>query len=173
MVRNNVIPNEPWLTVVLDTNADGYTGSTFDEAVRIAASLCVSACDGGVPAVLHTTGGRAARAERPGRQRAELLDLFAAVEVSSEDRALSWLAGLVPPQPGLSLVVVSGQPAHERLRAVSVVRHRYQSVTLVRVGDPAANAGFVPGAVDMSVASCADFASAWTKTAGVLAPARP
>jgi uncharacterized protein (DUF58 family) len=165
MVRNNVVPSEPSLTLVLDTNAASYPTGTFDEAVRIAASLSVSALDAGIPTLLLTTGGPAASGVRSGRDRRTLLDLLAAVGTSSADPGLAGLARSRPQQAGSSLVVVTGRAEPESARVVAFVRHRYETVTFVQVGDQRRQIGGIPGARMYTAATSDEFALAWNKRA--------
>ena len=94
MVRHNVVPNEPRMMVVLDTSRRPYSPESFEDAVRVAASLCVAACEAGFPLRLATTSGASAVAERGGDGVTAVLDLLAGVEASADDPGLP---GLVQP----------------------------------------------------------------------------
>ncbi len=163
MVRNNVVPSEPSLSLVLDTRAASYAAGVFDEAVRIAASFAVSSLDSGIPTLLLTTGGQVASGQRPGPGGREILDLLASVDVAPDDPGLGWLSGLRPGQVGLSLVVVTGQPGPASLHAVSLMRRRYETVTVVQVGDPRLRVNSVDGARCYGAATSDEFASRWKK----------
>lgn len=164
MVRHNVVPNEPRMMVVLDTSAASYAGApaAFEDAVRIAASLAVSAVDHGFPLDLRTTAGALAQTDRAFR-RTELLDLLAGVECSADDPGLAALPAMAPRDDGVSLGVVTGHPDAARRAFVARVRPRFQMVSLVHVG----RHGGVPepthGALVLDVATAADFAAAWDR----------
>jgi uncharacterized protein (DUF58 family) len=162
MVRHNVVPNEPRLMVVLDTSAAPYTEGSFEDAVRVAASLCVAASDNGFPLTLRTTGGGVAAAERGGQGQAGTLDLLAGVERSAEDGGLAELVRMVPGDEGVSLGVVTGQVEAPALASVSAIRNRFDMVSLVIVGEeydrPAPD---VRGAFVLRCRDSADFAAQW------------
>lgn len=164
LVRNNVVPSEPRLFVVLDNDGAGYTPDSFEEAIRITASLCVAACYAGVPVTLRTTRGAMASAEGPGRERAGLLDVLAAAETGEIGSARAWSASLVGQPPGLSLMVVTGRAGAGTIGAVRVLCRRYSAVTVVQVCDPTETTP-IPGAAVIAVRSAAGFESAWTRGA--------
>jgi uncharacterized protein (DUF58 family) len=167
MVRHNVVPNEPRMLVVLDTDEASYGNgpagaAAFDHAVRIAASLAVAAVDHGFPLDLRTTGGALAQSERAFR-RTELLDLLAGVTCEADDPGLAALPAMAPHDDGVSLGVVTGHPAPAQRAFVARVRPRFQMVSLVHVGAQAAPPGPTRGALVLQVATSDDFAAAWDR----------
>jgi uncharacterized protein (DUF58 family) len=160
MLRNNVLPQESSLIVALDTS-DVYAGDSFEEAVRVAASLCISARADEIPVSLRTTRGDAPSGEGPRLGGSALLDYLAAVRASSSDRGLVALAGVVPKRSGGSLVVVTGQPGGRALATLEFLRRRYRSRVVVQVGEPATALPEMRGVSLFSVASLDDFQSAW------------
>jgi uncharacterized protein (DUF58 family) len=169
MVRHNVVPNEPRLMVVLDVSAAPYTakGATadaFEAAVRVTASLCMAACRDRSPLELRTTSGTAATADRIGQGRTTILDLLAGVRPSDDLPGLRELLRMTPREEGVSLAVVSGQPAAEQRAAVSSVSARFAMVSLIQVGDSFARpAAPLRGALTLNVVTSDDFAAAWNR----------
>jgi uncharacterized protein (DUF58 family) len=163
MVRHNVVPNEPRMMVVLDTSRQPYSPDSFEDAVRVAASLCVAACEAGFPLRLATTSGASAVAERGGDGVTAVLDLLAGVEASADDPGLPGLVNLVPDDDGVSLGVVTGQPG-PGLRAVTAVRNRFDMVSLVQVGEQFERAPTaVAGAFVVNCRTSEDFARVWNR----------
>jgi uncharacterized protein (DUF58 family) len=162
-VRHNVVPEDPRMLVVLDTSAAPYTDASFEDAVRIAASLAVAAAEGGFPLELRTTGGE----QRTARGRGEvpdLLDLLAGVQRTPGDHGLPALGEMVPQEDGQALAVVTGLPAREMKAAVTRVRHRFSMISLVEVGRSRdQHPDVVPGALVVPVESSEDFPATWDR----------
>ena len=138
MVRVNVIPDQPRYTVVLDTSRPPYHGEKFDEAVRIAASLCDMAVAEGFPLQLTTTAGSEvtvdpARSPQGGRVRA--LDLLAAASADPADPGLTVLDRRLGRRTGGILVVITGRADTRSLVQLPWARRRHLITVLVRVGD--------------------------------------
>jgi uncharacterized protein (DUF58 family) len=162
MVRNNVVPNEPSMMVVLDTSTAPYSDDFFEDAVRVAASLAVSGRTHGFPVEIATTGGRRVPAGRGVATADPALDLLAEIAPTDDDRGLLALPSLTPHQAGTVLGVVTGQAAPEALAAISAVRRHYSVITVVQVGElfrrPAPR---VEGALVVNVRTSAEFAASW------------
>lgn len=166
MVRHNVVPHEPRVLVVLDTRADSYVGDAFEDAVRMAASLCSATADLGAPLRVRTTGGYTAASPGGGSGRELILDLLAGVQSGDDDAGLSGLTTVVSEGDGASLAIVTGHPPAEQVGAIGAVRRRFDMVSVVRVGEPGPeSAPAVAGVFAVDGRSSEDAAAAWNARA--------
>lgn len=162
MVRHNVIPNEPRMLVVLDTSAEPYSGEAFEEAVRVAASLCMAGHARGYPIEVRTTSGVGVTSQRGSGAPEALLDMLAAVTPAADDPGLAALLRTFPREDGTALGVVTGQAPTDALAAVSLVESRYEMTTLVQVGEPWGRPPpALRGVLSLNVETSRDFAAAW------------
>jgi uncharacterized protein (DUF58 family) len=160
MVRHNVVPDEPRHLVILDTSAKPYSGSSFEEAVRVAASLCVAAERAGYPLACRTTADlEVANGE------AAALDLLSGVQCSKTDRGLlalnDVLGDVVSTGERVALSVVTGQTDPDRLEDLAVLRPQFLAVTLVHIGP--GEAGALPGVVTIGAGTSAEFEARWNQ----------
>ncbi len=163
MVRHTVITNEPRLLILLDTSSAAYDEESFEDAVRVAASLVAAGADKRYPTDFRTTGGVAGSVDPTGIGLNDVMDKLAAVQPSDADPGLSCLTRMAPPRNrGLSLGVVTGQPAIEQARTVGLVRGRFDMATMVQVGErferPPLN---VSGVLSLSATTSAEWARIW------------
>ncbi|MBL7491362.1 DUF58 domain-containing protein [Frankia sp. AgB1.9] len=166
MVRHNVVPNEPTMLVVLDTSAGPYADDSFEDAVRVAASLVVASHTHRFPVQLRTTGGDRVAPGQGTDSVDQALDLLAGVTPSTTDPGLPALLGMAPGETGVALGAVTGQPAGSQLAAVTAARARFTMATLIMVGDPLGGRGpRINGALVVNVRTSDDFAAAWTARA--------
>jgi uncharacterized protein (DUF58 family) len=162
MVRHNVVPNLSRVTVILDTSSAPYADDAFEDAVRVAASLCVTTLEHGFPLELRSTSGtELALPERPGAGEAAVLDMLTAAEASDDDDGLAALTTMVVLDRETSLVVVTGQPSPEQLSAVSRVRDRYSAIRVVTIGDPEQTPRSDVPAINARTSE--DFAATWNR----------
>jgi len=166
MVRHTVITNEPRLMVVLDTSDDPYSGDeSFEDAVRVAASLVAAGAKHGLPTELRTTGGYAGGVESTGLGRDAALDALAVVKRAKQDPGLAGLMSIAQDRAvGVSVGIVTGRPAADKAAYLAAVRGRFQRVTLVQVGLGAGRSSTSTGGVRVVAATTSeDFARIWTR----------
>jgi uncharacterized protein (DUF58 family) len=160
MARHVVVPDEPRQLVVLDTSAAPYTASSFEDAVRVAASFCVAAESAGLPFRLRTTGAL----ERETTSGA--LEFLSTVDRDAADRGLAALAGrlrdVVSDTQGVALTVVTGRVDAEIAQLLMLLRPRFLSMSLAQL--TAAEAVPRPRGVLAVAAPTSDqFAAGWNR----------
>lgn len=164
MVRHNVVPNQPRLMVVLDTNSLGYSEESFESAVSAAASLTIAAIRGGFPLELRTTSGGVAASDRGSEGAVSALDLLASAKATRDDPGLAALPGMVSIDDSVALGVVTGQPDPRMLSVLPTIRRHFLMVSLIQFSSQyAAPPTPLNGVVSLTVRSAEEFANAWNK----------
>jgi uncharacterized protein (DUF58 family) len=136
MVRHTVITNEPRLLIVLDTSRDPYDDESFEDAVRVAASLVAAGAEKRYPIDFRTTGGVAGSVDPTGLGLNDVMDKLAAVQPSESDPGLRALVRMAPARNrGVSLGAVTGQPPIEQARTVGMVHGRFDMATIIQLGE--------------------------------------
>jgi uncharacterized protein (DUF58 family) len=156
MVKEAADPDQPRLTVVLDTRAAVLSGPAFEEAADIAASLLRSAALAGHHARLLTSCGTdVATAGGPLAAR-QLLDQLCLLQQSNGSGTL---LSTVKHQGGCLAVVTSGTADCSEL---SGLRSRYSSIFLLALA-PDGNVTHVPGARVLAAADASAVVGLWNE----------
>ncbi len=162
MVRKNIITSEPRLMIVLDTWAGSYGGDTFEDAVRIAASLVQAGCSSHYPVMFRTTGGLSADAAASGEGRVAIMRILAGIQPTDADPGLNGVIRFAEGAEGVSLGAITGQPPVDRTAGISRVRPRFDMVTVVQVGETFDRPPMrIPGALTINGADSIEVAARW------------
>jgi uncharacterized protein (DUF58 family) len=163
MVRHTVVTNEPKLLIVLDTSSDPYDDESFEDAVRVAASLVSAGADKRYPTELRTSGGISGSIDPSGLGLTDVMDKLASVQRHDGDPGLKALLTMASGRDrGVSLGVVTGQPSIEQARMVGVVRGRFDMATAIQVGERFERPPLsVTGVLSVNADTSAEWARIW------------
>ncbi len=156
MARHVVVPDEPCQLVVLDTGPASYTGSLFEDAVRVAASFCVAAESAGLPFELRTTG-----AAQP---TATALEFLSTVDQDGRGLAVlrERLRDVVAGIQGIALTVITGRVDEQAAQLLMSLRPRFLSVSLAQL--VTADPGTRPrGVLAVTAPGSEELAAAWNR----------
>jgi len=163
MVRHNVDTFQPRTLVILDVDRRLYDADSFEDAVRVVASLVVANCANNFPIRLRTTAGLVLGSETGDRVE-RFLDHLALVKPSRSASLRNLPAQMTTERGGFSLAVVTGRAGVSELAAVGPMRTRFSNVTIGRLGVRSAGGVFeLPGAVLINAGSSTEFAQAWNR----------
>ncbi|GAB3813095.1 hypothetical protein GCM10028799_10300 [Kribbella italica] len=162
MVRDYVDPDQPRLTVLLDTRTEPLPEATFEEAVEVAASILFAASMAGHRCRLLTSAGTDLAAPGGALASRQFLDELCMVQQSDERAGLLPRALTTGASSGGAIVVVTG--AHGTASDLAPLLVRYGSVTVLGLG-PAHGVAPIHGA---RVILAADAAEALTQWSGVI-----
>ncbi len=131
MVKEHVDTSRPTTTVVLDTRDDRYSGTAFEDAVEMAASVAMATQRRGRPVELLLLGEDRAAVESAGAR--DMLDRLAAVAAVSGSSAKAVTSLVDRATPGGALVLVTGDGEARLASHVAAARRRFSPVVLVEV----------------------------------------
>ncbi len=175
MVRKNIVTSEPRLMVVLDTWSGSYATpgkkgdslESFEDAVRVAASLVSAGCESHYPVLFRTTGGIEADAGSTGEGRIAIMRILAGIQTTEDDPGLNAVIRFADQADGVSLGAITGQPPAERIAGISRVRPRFDMVTVVQVGEAFDRPPMeIAGAMVINGATSHDVADRWKAAFG-------
>jgi uncharacterized protein (DUF58 family) len=168
MVRHTVITNEPRLLIVLDTSSEPYADESFEDAVRVAASLVAAGAQKRYPTDFRTTGGVAGNVDPTGTGLSDVMDKLAAVQPTDADPGLRALTTIAPPRNrGVSLGAVTGQPTIDQARTVGLVRGWFDMATIIQVGERFQRPPLsVSGVLSINATTSAEWARIWKVRVG-------
>jgi uncharacterized protein (DUF58 family) len=163
MVRHNVDVHRPRTTVILDTSRELYDDESFEDAVRAAASVIVSAMTRRFPFTLRTTDGSLIDNRA---SRLAVMDFLAAIQ-PNDDPALDLGATAVQAShdpAGLSCATITGRAGVDALRSLGPIRKRFDQLTMIRMGSGETSEVYeLGGAVLINARTSIDFANAWNR----------
>lgn len=158
MARQVVVPDEPRQLVVLDTSTAPYSPSSFEDAVRIAASFCVAAETTGLPFRLRTTGAL----QRESSSTA--LEFLSTVDMSGPGLTAlpAQLRDVVSDTQGIALTVITGRVDAEIAQLLMLLRPRFLSISLAQLttADPVTRPR---GVLAVAAPTSDQFASSWNR----------
>ncbi|MFC0105570.1 DUF58 domain-containing protein [Kibdelosporangium aridum] len=158
-VRHNGVPDSPGYLLILHTATAPYTDESFEDAIRVAASLAVAATRTGARLYLRTTNRQQAPPDRTGTPVTSALDFLAAV--ARDESPVRWSTALVPDQDIAGITVVTGEITDEEVSAIARAGDPGTSLLVIRVV-PGARSGRARGPVDvMTVSSSSEFVANW------------
>ena len=162
MVRHNIDVNRPRTAVLLDTTSRVHDEESFEDAIRVAASIVSAAMLRRFPFTLRTTCGRVID-ERSAR--VAVFDLLAELEPSGHATTLGDVVLTASMDPkGFSCAVVSGRATLDDLRPIGPLRNRFDQLTIVRMGTrEAEQVHRLVGADLINARTSDDFARAWNR----------
>lgn len=163
MVRHNVDVHRPRTMVILDTSRHLYDRESFEDAIRAAASIVVSAMSFRFPFTLRTTAGHVIDDRSP---RIAVMDFLAGIRPNDDvsmDLGTAAVAASRDPA-GLSCAIITGRAGVDALRSLGPVRHRFEQLTMIRMGSgERSQIHELAGAVLMNAGTSEDFAHAWNR----------
>ena len=160
VVKHNVDTAQPFTVVLLDVDPAGYSEETFEEAVDVASSVCVSMSAGRAPVQLRTTAGD--RLGGPAyRDPSALVDFLTEVQPDPAGSLAAELVRLRRDRGGSALVVVTGRLDHESMPLVAAVRRRFDRVIVASMVDRPSHVPATPGIMAVEAATAAEVAARW------------
>jgi uncharacterized protein (DUF58 family) len=165
VVREAESADETSHVVLLDT-AGPYEDATFEDAVRIAASLCTAVIRSEAVGRLYTTDGRSLEMSPRHGERTAVLTLLATVKPT--------VGATDPPKPVVptsgmdhaAIYVVTGRASPALLLFLATIARQAHTACLVQVTNPLLAPPVQSGVLNFAVGSSEEFADAWNRRTG-------
>ncbi len=159
-VRQNGLPDTPGYLIVLHTSAV-YREESFEDAVRVVASLTVAAKRTGARLYVRTTNRRQTPSHSGGVSMGSALDFLA--EVTPDEHLPEWAAALAPDDDVAGVTVVTGAITEAEVALIARSCDSVTSLRVVRI-DQRSRAGRVLSPVDvLTVTSSFEFVAHWDR----------
>jgi uncharacterized protein (DUF58 family) len=166
LVKHNVDTAQPYTVVLFDLRPSRYTESSFEQAVDVAASVCVAGAGDRAPVQLRLTDGTVLGG--PGmRDVTPVIDHLTGVRAAAGGTLQAQLAALRALRGGTSLVVVTGEVDPADLPEVATLRRRFDRLVVICVDSAPHAPVHFPGVRVITALDADDAAAAWN----LLAPA--
>jgi len=163
MVRRNIDVHRPRTSVILDVSQGVYSEESFEDAIRSVASIVQAAITRRFPFTLHTTDGAVIDDRSP---QLAVMDFLAEIEWTTDPKSSIGRAALEASRgpTGLSCATITGRAGAEALESLGPLRHRFDQLTMVRMGSSESSQVYkIGGAVLINAATSIDFANAWNR----------
>lgn len=175
MVRQDELPRQGRVTVLLDTRATAHSDDSFERAVSAAASVVATSSRQRDLVRLVTTGGRDSGFATGRAHLESVLEYLASIEATSRGTFQATLANLQTASDGGAVVAVMGEAHEADVERVTRLRGRAGALAVVRFPEAPAASASSPRtdrgplgrqSIEVVVPPGAAFLEAWNRAVG-------
>jgi uncharacterized protein (DUF58 family) len=175
MVRQDELPRQGRVTVLLDTRATAHSDDSFERAVSAAASVVATSSRQRDLVRLVTTGGRDSGFATGRAHLESVLEFLASIRATSRGTFQATLANLQTASDGGAVVAVMGEAHEADVERVTRLRGRAGALAVVRFPEAPAASASSPRtdrgplgrqSIEVVVPPGAAFLEAWNRAVG-------